>query len=182
MSVTDEMLVSRIASGDREAFAQFYHRYAPRMLGLLTRRLRDRVDAEDALQDTFARVWVAAGEFDARRGMPIVWLTRIAISRGIDLVRRRPRTLPERGTHSASTDACTLRVDRADLMGRTERAMQQLTPIERELLRSAFFDGRTHEQLAQERGLPLGTVKTHIRRGMQRLRDKLAEVYQGEAV
>lgn len=182
MSAPDELLVSQIAAGDREAFAQFYERYAGRVFALLIRRVGNRAEAEDALQDTFARVWVCASEFDGERGTPLVWLIRIACSRGIDVIRCRPRVPAHGRAAPRQAEDASLVVDRADLINRTERAMEQLSSIQRELLLAAFYGGRTHEQLAQDRGLPLGTVKTHIRRGMQRLRECLLDRYQGEAV
>lgn len=169
----DEHLLDRIACGDRQAFASFYDRYSGHTLGLLLGILRKRADAEDVLQETFLQIWRQAGRYDAQRGSPRVWISRIARSRAIDAVRRK-------GTRAIPTiDVDELSENTSDIASKNEMvrvatgALERLDPPERESIRLAFFGGLTQEQIAESTDTPLGTVKTRIRRGMQKLRANL---------
>ena len=178
----DASLMARIAGGDRGAFGELYDRHSPRIFGLLLRRLRNRSEAEDVLQDTFAQIWSRAGQYDPQRGEATAWMVRIALSRAVDHIRRRPRSVDPAALDPGAISADAESVDRAEMAGHAGRALSRLPEIQRELIRLSFFEGWTHEQIARERTLPLGTVKTHIRRGMQQLRDLLVGNRCGEAV
>src|SRR5689334_20123685 len=89
MERSNQQLLSCIASGDRDAFAEFYERHAPRILGLLVRWLGRRCDAEDILQETFWQVWRRAADYNPGRSPPEAWLVLIARSRGADFLRQR---------------------------------------------------------------------------------------------
>lgn len=172
MPVTDEMLLNNIADGDRDAFAAFYDRQAPRVFALLLNITRSRTEAEDALQETFAQVWASARRYDASRGAPLSWLLQIARSRGIDTLRKRddaPQVQDRHAVAAPTGDALESR----ELVDRTDAALRRLSDRERQLIRLAFFDGLTHQEIARQQGMALGTVKSHIRRGMQQMRTLL---------
>lgn len=177
----DVHLLSQTAAGDREAFALFFDRHAPRALGLLIKLLRSRSDADDVLQDTFCSVWSKAGEYNAQRGSPIAWVLLIARSRAIDHLRRRRRDGSSEAApvERVAEDCGARRVEEHESHSNARRALTLLPEEQRSLIELAFYGGLTHEQIAATRSIPLGTVKTRIRLGMKRLREALAgEVMQ----
>ena len=171
---SDVELLSRMGTGDRAAFADFYDRYSGRMFGLLIKLVGRRSEAEDVLQETFWQVWSRASDFDGRRGSPLVWLVQITRSRAIDQLRRRrdhqPATAaPDVGTSGQVLDG----IEREDLAAQARNAISSLPREQSAVIRLAFYGGLTHEEIARQRSIPLGTVKTRIRRGMQTLRKVL---------
>jgi RNA polymerase sigma-70 factor (ECF subfamily) len=174
---SDEVLVERIAAGDRQAFAEIYDRHAARLKGLLVRWFGNSVDADDVLQEVFWQVWHTAPQFSSQRGAVTVWLYLMCRSRYVDFLRRRqPRApLAARDTTLAVMDA----VD-ALIQGETaqdiHQAMNQLSADQRRAIHLAFFCGLTHEQIAQTEGIPLGTAKTRIWLGIRRLRALLGRL------
>ncbi len=182
MVPSDQDLLGRTAARDRVAFGALYDRYAPRAFGLILRIIRNRTDAEDVLQETFLQVWNQASRYDPTRSAPDVWLLLIARSRAVDRVRKRQvatrEDVPDPATHD---DPDTALVQREDAE-RVRTALDALPPEQGDLIRKAFFGGRTHEQIATELNLPLGTVKTRIRLGMIRLRDRVAGLSPAEGL
>lgn len=180
MTLSDYDLLGRTAARDRAAFSALYDRYAPRAFGLILRIIRNRTDAEDVLQETFLQVWNQAARFDPNRSAPDVWLLLIARSRAVDRLRKRRLTtkeeLPDPATHTEPDTGLIRQEDAAKL----HTALEQLPHEQRELIRRAFYCGLTHEQIAIELNLPLGTVKTRIRLGMMRLRDRFAGLAASE--
>jgi RNA polymerase sigma-70 factor (ECF subfamily) len=166
-------LIARVGRDrDRTAFAAVYDRLAPRVYGFLLSLLGNRPDADDVLQETFLQVWNQAGRFDPARAHPDGWVLMIARSRAGDQLRKRA-TAKVQGTPAdepADTTHPAAGLERADAAGRVSAALARIPPEQGELIRLAFYDGLTHEQIARTLGLPLGTVKTRIRLGMQRLR------------
>ncbi len=174
MSQTESDLLRRIATArDPAAFAAFYDRYAARVYGLLLKLLRNRTDADDVLQETFFQVWNRAGCFDPARSIPEGWILMLARSRALDRLRKRPTTsvaaIPETSV-VAEPGSDLLREEAATAL---RLALADLPPEQREPIRLAFLDGRTHEQIARALEQPLGTVKTRIRQGMLKLRERL---------
>jgi RNA polymerase sigma-70 factor (ECF subfamily) len=169
---TDPELLARIAARDRAAFATFYDRYAARAFGLVLQLLQNRADAEDVLQDVFLQVWVQAGRFDPARASAEGWVLLLARSRAIDRLRRiRPaagRPLPEPAAPNAGDPA-----EAKEEAGRATAALDRLPAEQRVPIRLAFFAGLTHDQIARRLNVPLGTVKTRIRLGMIRLRERV---------
>lgn len=171
-------LLTRVARGrDRTAFAAVYDRLAPRVYGFLLKLLGNRPDADDVLQETFLQVWNQAERFDPTRASPDGWVLMIARSRAGDRLRKRAASkLVAEGANEPSTTAHPgERAEVADDARRVSAALARIPPEQRDLIRLAFYDGLTHEQIARTLGLPLGTVKTRIRLGMMRLRDLCAE-------
>jgi RNA polymerase sigma-70 factor (ECF subfamily) len=172
----DQQLLSRMATGDTTAFAQFYDHHAPRVFGSLLKWLGRREDAEDVLQETFWQVWRRAGQYDAARAMPEVWLFMIARSRALDYLRQhRPERLalvePERVMISDPSTG----FESSELAHQVQEALAKLPKEQRSAIRLAFYEGLTYDQVARAQAIPLGTVKTRIRLGMKRLRDLLRD-------
>jgi RNA polymerase sigma-70 factor (ECF subfamily) len=179
-------LLQRIATRDEAALAEFYDRHSRLAYSVIMRILRSQSDAEDVLQETFVRVWSRAETYDALRGTPGAWLTRIARNRAIDRLqarRVRATVAVEPAVHASGqpiepvtreTPETALEGDRtADAV---RAALATLTPSQRELIEAAFFEGYTHSELATRFGVPLGTVKTRIRAGLAAMRDRLEQV------
>lgn len=169
-----ELLVE-VAGGSRNAFESLYRATASRLFGVCLRVLPDRGEAEDVLQEVFTTIWNKAHQFDPARASPIAWLAMIARNRAID----RVRAAPARGTLAsielaeeiADGGASPLQTAvAADERERLDACMEQLEPRRRTLIRAAFFEGSTYEELAQRIASPLGSVKSWIRRGLLQLR------------
>ncbi len=171
----DEELLTRVAGGDSAALGEFYDLYSDRVLGLLMHTLRERADAEDVLQEVFLQVWQRAEQFNPERGSPAAWLFLIARSRAVDRIRRRKREggaplLDDQALPSMLLD----NLDRSESAQRAVNALMRLPEEQRRAIVLAFYEGLTQEQIADRQAIPLGTVKTRIRLGMQRLRDMMA--------
>jgi RNA polymerase sigma-70 factor (ECF subfamily) len=167
-----------VAGGDRKALAQVFDRTSAKLMGICLRVLKDREEAEDVLQDVFVSIWSRAGSFDPAKASPITWLATIARNRAIDRLRSRRA----RGTTAPVTEILHLADDRPDGFavaaakdegGRVHHCLSTLEDKAQEVIRTAFFDGLSYSDLAVRSGVPLGTVKSWIRRGLQRLRDCL---------
>jgi len=180
----DDGLLRRIADHDSHALAELYDRHASLLFALIVRILRDRAEAEDALQDVFIRVWQRAETYNPVFGTPVAWLVRIARNGAIDRLRRRaasPATEPAAAIVLDIEDN-TPGPDKMAITGQQRRAingaLSRLGADERRLIECAFFEGYTQTELAERFGLPLGTVKTRIRRGVQTLRDQLQQIHE----
>jgi RNA polymerase sigma factor (sigma-70 family) len=177
---SDEELMRQVAEGSTEALGLLYRRFA-RLVSRLAVQTLDRAAAEDLVQDVFLAVWRNAGRFDPERGTLRAWILQIAHFRLLNELRRRSRQpeivpdpeglvlagLPARDPGPA--EAAWLQHRRTVLSS----ALAELPPPQREALGLAFLDDLTHEQVAAELGLPLGTAKTRIRAGLQKLRGAL---------
>jgi len=182
----DIELLARVAARDTQALADLYDRHSRLLFGLILRILRDRSDAEEVLQEVFLTVWTKAGTYDQALGSPVAWLVRIARNRGIDRLRAegvRTRNLDDGDVAVAATaaplaDNPESRAVRRDLERGIARALEVLPADQRELIEHAYYLGLTHSELAERFSLPLGTVKTRVRAGMQALRQYL----EGKAI
>lgn len=168
----DAALVLRVARGDEMALRDLYDLHSARLLGLLVALLHDRPQAEDVLQQVFLQVWRTARNYSPDRGAPLAWLTQISRSRALDALRRRraePETVLREDTATVEDlDALPQRLDISGALGR-------LPPVERRLVELCYLGGYSHRELALANGLPLGTVKSTLRRALQRLRSALGE-------
>ena len=170
-----------IANGDRSALQQLYRDTSAKLYGVVVRILDDAAEAEDVLQDIYLTIWKRAGAFEPERGLsPITWLVAIARNKAIDRLRatgrvRATRPLEEAGEIADGAPAPTEALERADEAVALARCMGQLDPKHAETVRTAFFEGVTYEALAVRIGAPVGTVKSWIRRSLQRLRSCLEE-------
>ena len=175
-TTTAERLLARVASGDRDAFAELYDRYAGAVYGACLRVLREPQAAEDAAQDAFAALWRHADAFDAGRGAAGAWIGRIARNAALDANRRRTlrATAPEVDPVDDRPTPEELAVQ-ADEAFRLRLALETLPERERTVLGLAYDRGLTQSEIAEHLGLPLGTVKTRTRSGLTRLADSLEQ-------
>lgn len=164
---------------DRSAFQQLYRLTRAKLFGICLRICGERQGAEDVLQEVYLIIWRRAGGYEPGRSSPITWLATIARNRAIDWRRAHP------GRGEVAVEAAAGVADPAPdatsgLLGEEENrrlrdCLDELEQQQRESIRTAFFSGVTYAELATRRGVPLGTVKSWIRRGLQRLRDCLRD-------
>ena len=182
---TDRALIARIEARDAEALALLYDRYAARLLGLALRILGNTGEAEEVVQDVFLFSWKAASTFDATRGTVLAWLLVAARSRSIDRLRsRRPAAragltsldeVPERpGPHNVEAESAAREWEQL-----CRAAIAQLPADQQRVLELAYFEGLTHQEIAQRTSTPLGTVKTRVRLGLMKLREHIRPYLQG---
>ena len=171
-------LLAAIGDGDKTALRKLYDATSAKLFGVILRILVERSEAEDVLQEVYITVWRKAAEFDATRASPITWLATIARNRAIDRVRARgsrPTTTLDAAAEVADTalpaDAL---IDAADDARRVGAALGRLDPRHAAIIRSAYFDGLTYEALAAREGVPVGTLKSWVRRGLIRMRGEMA--------
>jgi RNA polymerase sigma-70 factor (ECF subfamily) len=189
----DRELVARAASGDERAMSDLYDRYGTLLSTVAYRVVGQRADAEEVVVEAFAQAWREAGRFEAARGSVAAWLTMIARSRALDLVRARGRR--DRLVASAAIsglDAGPALVDSsvspAERTDEDERrrvvrlAIQGQSPPQRQAIELVFFEGLSQTEIATRLNEPLGTVKTRIRLGMQKLREALRPYFFERAI
>ncbi len=172
-------LVSGIAGGDEADLGRLYDATAARVYAAALRLTGDRGAAEDVVSDTYWQVWREANRYNPARGRVIAWLLIICRSRSLDQLRRREPAFTVADPHSLSgvepdgmpEPLAALFADRR--AGALHAALQRLNATEQKLIGLAFFKGLSHQEIADHLGMPLGTVKTHIRRGIQTLREAL---------
>jgi RNA polymerase sigma-70 factor (ECF subfamily) len=182
-TLDDELLIRLIVQARAEALSELHDRYCRLVFSLALNSVGDSATAEEITQDVFLRVWQQARQYRADRGQVSTWLTGITRHRAIDQLRRRG-SRPEQ--HSMSwaelapgaepsingpEQVSALAVERA----RVRAAIAQLSEEQKRVLALAYFQGLTQSQIAKALSLPLGTVKTRIRLGMQKLREILQE-------
>lgn len=165
-------LIERCAVGDKVAFQRLYDLQAARLHGVALRITRQTSLAADAVHDAFLQVWQQAARFDAERGTPEIWLTALVRYRALDIARRLGR---EQGGYEPPEEADTQPDALSRLMADADgaalhRCLAELEPDRRSLLVSAFVDGLSHSQIATRSDLPLGTIKSWIRRALLGLR------------
>jgi RNA polymerase sigma-70 factor (ECF subfamily) len=173
-----EELLARVAAGQRDALAQIYDGSSRMVYGLTLRILREPEDAEEVTLDVYAEVWKKASRFDPERGGARVFLATLARSRALDLLRKRKRERErERPIASAPEPEATTNPEAdaalAERQERVRRALDALPTGEREAIELAFFSGLSYREVALALGQPEGTVKSRIRSGLSRLRDRL---------
>jgi len=171
-------LIRQVANQDRDAFSQLYDRFSTLVFTLAMRMLKARSDAEDLLQEVFVQVWRQAQSYSAERGSPEAWIVNIARSRAIDKIRsirRRERSLvltddPSRAESSDNVESSAAESETRLAMN---SALANLPEAQRKVLELAYFGGLTQTEIAERLAEPLGTVKTRMRSGIQRLREML---------
>ncbi|MFN3647322.1 MAG: sigma-70 family RNA polymerase sigma factor [Gemmobacter sp.] len=176
-------LLAAAATGDRRAFRPLYDATSAKLFGVVLRILRDRAEAEDALQEVYARIWTHAGRHDAAKGRAMTWMIAIARNRAIDRLRARaarPGNSGSGGGGDAATDPDTLAdprggaedrlLARAEL-GRLADCLDRQLPERAAALRGAYVSGESYATLAERHKVPLNTMRTWLRRGLQQLRE-----------
>ncbi|WP_344936325.1 sigma-70 family RNA polymerase sigma factor [Sphaerisporangium flaviroseum] len=174
----DRLLHQRVVGGDESALGEVHNRLYSLVLGLALRVTRDRVVAEDIVQEVFVTFWERPLAFDPDRGSLRSWLSTIAHRRAVDHVRAEERhRVSALGPRLAEPEPSPLEdwVLAADEAARVRVAVSRLPGGLREAIELAYYRGRTYRQAAEELGLPEGTLKSRIRLGLRRLADELAD-------
>ncbi len=176
-----------MAHHDDKALAELYDRYGPQLYRVAYSLVGEHADAEDVLADTFSQAWRAAARFDGRRGSVPAWLTVMARSRALDLVRSKARR--DRATERAMHDAAEplgfgapepgpgAEAEQLERQHAVAQALQTLPVSQREAILLAYYEGLSQSEIARRLSAPLGTVKTRIRDGMRKLRETLRPLY-----
>ena len=174
-----EDLIARVAMADRAAFARLYERTSAKLFGVCLRVLQDRPQAEEALQDTYVKLWNNAGSYRVNGYSPMTWLITMARNAAVDRRRRsdvgravQPIELDERLANPAPGPA-------EQVEARAEAAalalcMKELPPDRAEMVRRAYLEGATYAELSEASGVKLNTVRTWLRRSLMALRDCLS--------
>lgn len=167
-------LLIKIAAQDRAAFRQVYSVTASKLLGVLLRILGNRAEAEDALQEVFTRVWLRSGRFDQSKGQGMTWLIAIARNHAIDRIRARRDSFTEDGEMESVADltprAETQMIARGEVR-RINQCFDTLEPDRAMALRGAYLSGHSYQDLAIQFDVPLNTMRTWLRRSLQRLKE-----------
>jgi RNA polymerase sigma-70 factor, ECF subfamily len=172
-NTTDGELIRRVARRDATAFELLYRRFARPVFGLALRRLGDRMNAEDAVQETFAAIWRSARTYKPERGAGAPWLYAVARNAIVDRSRNRSEP-PGDGPELPSEEPGPLeRAEASYTAWRVHRALETLPQNEREVIELAYYGGLSQSEVADFLGVPLGTVKTRTRSGLGRLADML---------
>lgn len=173
-----DTVMSRLRSRDPDALADLYDATVGKVLALARVILRNHADADDVVCEVYEHAWSRAGSFDGSRGTALAWLLAMCRSRALDRLRRRrarSRTLEALG-RDPREDLVAGPEDILDCFQRghaVHAALAALVPERRQLIALAFFAGLTHQEIAAELAMPLGTVKSHLRRGLSELRERL---------
>jgi RNA polymerase sigma-70 factor (ECF subfamily) len=174
-------LVARMAAGDEAALAAFYDATMPRVYGLAVRICGSFATAEEIAADVYYQCWTAAARYDPARSKVMTWLLMICRSRAIDAVRSRDPALAHEAPETLVEDDEDRPRERdpQDLLDLVQSgtavhgALARLSPVQRQMIGLAFFRGLSHQEIAAHARLPLGTVKAHIRRALELLRQTL---------
>jgi RNA polymerase sigma factor (sigma-70 family) len=168
-------LAQRFVGGDESALSEMYVRWSPLVYSLALRSLRDVSDAEDATQRVFVSAWHGRLRYDAQRANLSAWLVGITRNVIADAHEKRSRERATAEQLSALTVSTEAEASDAQLVDRLTIAdeIAKLPPVPQQVVRLAFFDDLTHIQIAERLGLPIGTVKSHIRRSLVRLRESM---------
>jgi RNA polymerase sigma-70 factor (ECF subfamily) len=172
-----DLIEAIAARKDRAAFAQLFRHYAPRIKAFLMRAGTDAEVAQEVAQEALILVWRKAASFDRRRASAGTWIYAIARHKRIDMARRGARPAIETDDWLTVFASSEEDADKSVLAGQTysrvKELLDSLSADQLLVIRKAFFEDKTHSAIAQELGLPLGTVKSRIRLALGRLREKL---------
>lgn len=177
-------LLQRVALGDEQAFEELYALSSANLYGVLLRILRRPEWAQEALQDCFLKIWQRSETYLPERGAALTWLMSLARYRALDLLRERQAEPGVQIELSAAEEAAPLKfispeqadeawMPESEGSNRLSDCIQQLKEEERQCLLLVYYEGYTHLELAQLLCVPLGTIKSRVRRGLARLRECL---------
>jgi RNA polymerase sigma-70 factor (ECF subfamily) len=170
-------LLARSALGDRAAFADLYGATRSKLFAVSLRIVRERSLAEEVLQDSFVNIWKHAADYAQAKSAPSTWMTAIVRNRSLDILRRPREEADVDGVLTTGlVDEGASPQREAELRGEAhslQDCLQELEAEQRQSIALAFYHGLSHSELADHLRRPLGTVKTHIRRGLAKLKDCL---------
>ncbi|MFQ4149210.1 ECF RNA polymerase sigma factor SigK [Arthrobacter sp. LAPM80] len=175
---THEDLIRLVALGDEAAFEELYDAVSPRVFGLVRRVVRDPAQSQEVTQEVFLDIWEQASRFDVDRGKAMSWILVIAHRKAVDKVRASQAST-NRDLRQGIKEFQESYDDVADTVEtqmeaeRVNQALESLTQAQQEAIRLAYYGGYTHQEVADLLKVPVGTVKTRIRDGMIRLRDRM---------
>jgi len=178
---TDAELILLVAKNESWALAEIYSRYGRLVFSLALKILNDRASAEECVQEVFVKVWRRARDYQEERGKFSSWLTGIAHHHAIDELRRRrvrPSAADDESAAADVMDEAPAPMDRAMQSLERQRIMDALgtiPPDQRRAIEMAYFEGFTQQEIADRLSEPLGTIKTRMRLGMQKLKVILGE-------
>lgn len=181
----EQTLVSRVQTGDFAAVEELYGRYSRQAFGLALKILNSNEAAEDAVQDAFLRFWKQPNSFDSSRGRFSTWLLSVVHNLCIDQLRRKRNKAVSIDQQEAQEHLNYMADEQVAIeeevwlgMQRTaiRKAMGDLPLEQRRVIELAFFNGLTHQEIAQETGQPLGTVKSRIRQGLMKLKGLVKDI------
>ena len=185
VNAEDEMLLRKVAHGDRSAFAALYDRFSTPLYSLAVKMLNNEAEAQDLLQEVFLSVWSKAAQFQSDRGSAFSWVVAQLRNRAIDRLRSRRRRGelieshgPELEPSGSATTSSAYNAEISERAREVRSAMEQLSEEQRLVLRMAYFEGLTQVEIAEKLEEPLGTVKARICRGMARLRVSLRFLHE----
>jgi RNA polymerase sigma-70 factor (ECF subfamily) len=171
-------LLSRVAQRDRAAFAALYRATSSKLYGITVRILTRRDVADEVLQEVYVKIWERAGDYNPAYGSAISWMAAIARNRALDEVRRRKPTVSDLSDEAVQVaDPGMLASDAVELSEdyrRMERCLQGLDPDKQAIVRLAYLEGWSREQLSQRFGAPVATIKTWLHRSLKQLKDCLS--------
>ncbi len=171
----ESQLNTRFIAGEEAALAEVYRRWSPVVFTLALRSLGDRRDAEDVTQRTFVSAWTSRASYDPSKAKLSTWIVAICRRRIADMHESRAKIRALQSELERFTSPDDLAREPSDLSESllVAHELQQLEPDARTVMRLAFFDDLTHEEISRRLGMPLGTVKSHIRRSLSRMRNRL---------
>ena len=170
-------LIATCAAGDRAAFRTLYRDSSAKLMGVLLRILKERAEAEDALQEVYTRVWLRAGRYDPAKGRGMTWLIAIARNLAIDRLRARVETIGDDGLDLVA-DTAPRAETRLVAMGEARRmadCFATLEPDRAEAVRGAYLGGLSYLDLAARHAVPLNTMRTWLRRSLLKLKECLEQ-------
>ncbi|WP_372841399.1 sigma-70 family RNA polymerase sigma factor [Phaeovulum sp.] len=164
-------------SRDRAAFAALFDHFAPRLKGFIMRSGTGSGQAEEIVQEVMLTVWRKADQYDPQRAPVSAWIYQIARNRQIDVIRKEGRPMPDELGESddAEPDASHILAVEQEA-GKLKEALARLKPDQREIIEKAYMGELTHQEISTQTGLPLGTIKSRIRLGLERLRHELKDM------
>ncbi|MBO6816224.1 MAG: sigma-70 family RNA polymerase sigma factor [Rhizobiaceae bacterium] len=171
-----EIHISQVALGNRQAFSDLYDATSAKLFGICLRILNDRSEAEEALQETYVKVWRSADKFASGKASPISWLAAIARNSAIDRYRKKKPDTAELVEAEVVADEAPSPESNAimsDDMDNLDRCMGELDERHASAIRNVYLGGWSYNEAATELDIPLNTVKTWIRRGLISLRECL---------
>ena len=170
-------LIARCALRDRKAFRDLYGRTSAKLYGVTLRILKDRAEAEEALQEVYVKIWQRADRYVPGGFSPISWLVAIARNHALDRLRARRPTSDDLDVAldvaDAGPDPEQAAIDRAE-RGRIDRCLGELEADKADAVRGAYLDGYSYEELASRHKVPLNTMRTWLRRSLLKLRECLS--------